>query len=204
MFKKNACYALPDGSLYRTIYQDNGWLFRDINKSFGSVIVCLIPFNSLPSGFFDRLNRCLAIPLKPEWAEWLWEQGQQSYSRFTIQTKREYENGQAVEREQLVETSDMPISRLSSLGDVACYSIACADRYRDVWLQIIREQLDLAIRLQRQSDSYYVNGTWVVSLVGADWQLNQGDEAVFTAPTLNYLLTKARAELGVHFVTEGM
>ncbi len=41
--------------------------------------------DGVPSGFFDRLNRCLAIPLQPAWTAWLWEQGQQPYSRFTIE-----------------------------------------------------------------------------------------------------------------------
>ena len=156
--------------------------------------------DGMPASFFDRLNAVLSIPLKPEWASWLWQTGQQPQTRFTIQTKTEYENGEEVEKHQLTETTDIPITRLKSLGQVACYSVICSGTYRDAWLQIIRNQLELATPLQRQSDHRYAHEMWVASLIDATWELTQGDETALTAPTLHYLLTQAREELGVHLV----
>lgn len=51
-----------------------------------------------PSGFFERLNRTLSIPLDPAWADWLWDKGQQPQSRFTLRTQTEYERPAGGER----------------------------------------------------------------------------------------------------------
>lgn len=166
--------------------------------------------DGMPSGFFDRLNNCLSLPLNPEWANWLWEQGQQSQSRMTLVKKTEYQDGQPVEAQRLTETTDIPIGSLDGLGQVACYAVHTDGRYRDAWLQIIRDQLQLEIVLQRQAINevaYRSNdGIWTTAQTGAygqdEWQLVQGDEVVLEAPTLTFLLTQAREELGLYFRTQ--
>lgn len=155
----------------------------------------------VPTGFFERLNKSLSIPLKAEWATWLWQQGQQPQSFSTLETKKVMEDGQYVEKPHLTEATQLPINRLTSLGSVACYSIRCNGRYRDAWLQIIRQQLGLAIRLRQEGDDRYRNGSWLACFIDDSWQLQKDDEPVVTAPSLIYLLTEARETLGLHFIT---
>ncbi len=159
----------------------------------------------VPAGFFERLNQSLSIPLKPVWAPWLWELGQQPQSFLSLETKREWEKGQPVERTQLVETTEMPISRLSSLGTVTCYTVHCQGRSRDAWLQIIRERLGLGIVLKKvpySGGQRYLNDLWAACPTKEGWALHQGDEVVIQAPSLNHLLTEARESLGVYFILE--
>lgn len=160
--------------------------------------------DDLPSGFFERLNKTLAIPLKPEWASWLWEQGQQPQSRLTLNTRKGREGGQEVEKTELVETTETPITRLSSLGAVTCYRVQCGERYKDAWLQIIRAQLDLSIRLKTVPDpgggQRYLNGRWTASSTPEGWALHQDNDLVIQAPSINHLLTEARETLGLHFI----
>jgi hypothetical protein len=160
----------------------------------------------MPSGFFDRLNKSLSIPLKPEWASWLWELAQQAQSFLTTETRQVREDGEYVDQEVLTETTQLPIKRLKSLGQVQAYSVLCEGQYRDAWLQLIRHQLGLGIRLQKVSSGRgggrYHNGIWSVNPTGENWVLLQGDEPELYAPSFNHLLTAARETLGVHFVIE--
>jgi hypothetical protein len=155
----------------------------------------------MPPGFFDRLNKSLSIPLKPEWGAWLWELGQQPQSFLTIETRKVMDpiSGQYVDKETLTETTQLPIERLRSLGRVRCYWVKCDGRYRAAWLQIIRQQLKLGIRLE-QAGKYYLNDKWVVLPVTGGWALRYEDGIMVQAPSLNHLLTKARESLGVHFI----
>ena len=111
------------------------------------------------------------------------------------------EDGQYVDKETLTETTQLPIERLRSLGRVRCYWVKCDCRYRAAWLQIIRQQLKLGIRL-KQVGQRYVNDQWVASPVTDGWALRHDEEIVVQAPSLNHLLTKARESLGVHFTVE--
>jgi hypothetical protein len=160
----------------------------------------------LPSGFFDRLNKSLSIPLKPEWAPWLWEQGQKPQSFLALESRKVMEDGEYVEKPQLTEATQIPISRLDSLGGVACYAVHCNGRYRDAWLQIIRQQLDLGISLNKvphgQGDFCYRNTTWAAYPTGDGWALHQGENRVAQAPSLNHLLTEARESLGLFFILQ--
>jgi len=164
----------------------------------------------MPAGFFKRLNASLSIPLKPNWASWLWDKGQQPLSRLTIQRQPVFEAGQRLEKVQVVETTDTPISRMQSLGQVACYSVHCDSGYKEAWLQLIRQQLDLAIRLQPiphpSGGHSYRNGHWSVDQIvlpeSRGWQLTCEGESLAQAPSLNHLLTEARESLGLHFIIE--
>ena len=166
--------------------------------------------SGMPAGFFKRLNASLSIPLKPDWASWLWDKGQQPQSRFTIQIKPVFEGGQRVEKMQVVETTDTPITRRQSLGQVACYAVRCDGSYKEAWLQLIRQQLNLAIRLQpiphMAGGHRYRNGHWSVDQIvlpeSSGWQLTREDESLAEAPSLNHLLTEARESLGLHFIIE--
>jgi hypothetical protein len=100
-----------------------------------------------PTGFFARLNRCLSIPLKEEWADWLWREGQQQHTWLTIEGKEVRSGGQTSEQEQLVQTAQTPIYRYEGQGRVACYRVRTQGLHKEAWLKIIREQLDLGIPL---------------------------------------------------------
>ena len=158
----------------------------------------------VPDSFFVRLNRCLSIPLKADWAGWLWTEGQQPHSWFAIETKEEYEDGQPVERPHLVQTSQTPISKYESRGRVACYRVHTKGQAKAAWLHIIREQLGLGIRLrsiQEGRDQRYKNAIWSVSADSSgQWILSGSDETILVAPTLEFLLAQARDQLGRHFI----
>lgn len=70
-----------------------------------------------PAAFFPRLAQCLAIPLKKEWAAWLWEAGKVAgeYAQST------------------------PISKLKGEGHMVGYAITTSNTAK--WLKLIREHL---------------------------------------------------------------
>jgi hypothetical protein len=161
--------------------------------------------DGVPSGFYDRLNNTLSIPLKPEWAGWLWEQGQKPQTFFTLSSQWVYENGQRVEQEQVTETTKIPITRLDDTwGSVSCYQIRCDGLYKEAWTQIIREQLGLGINLDTEplanERQRYTNGFWTIQPGGTGWLLYQAEERLVEAPTLNHLLTEAREQHGLALV----
>lgn len=161
----------------------------------------------VPAAFFARLNHSLALPLKAEWAAWLWQLGQQPQSRLTLETKTVYESGKSVEQEKLTETTEIPISRRSNLGTVGCFQVMCGGPYQDAWLQIIREHLALGIRLQVEASAkgiiHYAAGGWRVEPMpdpAAGWQVRQNDAVVASGPSLNYALTQVRERQGVRLI----
>lgn len=160
--------------------------------------------SDVPESFFARLNRCLSIPLKEEWAGWLWDNGQQPQSWLAVESQEETENGETVERQHLVQTSQTPIERYQSYGQVACYRIRTGGDYKTAWLQIIRQQLKLGIPLwatQGGAGQRYEEALWSVYAEHANrWVLDYGDEQVLSAPSLDFLLAKARQELGRYFI----
>lgn len=158
----------------------------------------------VPTGFFARLNKCLAIPIRANWTDWLWIQGQQLQVRWTVQTETHYEGNQPVETQELVETSERPITRLDSLGQVACYRVTCAGESKAAWLQIIRQNLELGIRLhQIAADTYRSSdGIWTAQQDHEGWKLHRTDAVVVAGQSLNFVLAAAAAELGVHLIIE--
>jgi hypothetical protein len=154
----------------------------------------------LPESFFTRLNRSLSIPLKPAWAPWLWELGQESHSRLTLVTRSGWDGGKPTEQTELTETTNLPVTRRSGLGSVGCYRVQCAGQYKAAWLQLIRQQLDLGIRLHPNGKQRYVADAWRVHRQGEAWLLFREEERLLTAPSLNYLLVEARETLGLHFI----
>ena len=158
----------------------------------------------MPTGFFARLNKCLAIPIQADWTDWLWTHGQQLQARWTVQTETRYEGGQPIETEALVETSERPITRLDSLGQVACYRVACAGEAKAAWLQIIRQNLGLGIRLhQVAADTYQSpDGIWTAQQDHESWKLYRAGAVVVAGPSLNFVLAAADAELGVHLIIQ--
>ena len=94
-----------------------------------------------PTGFYDRLNACLTIPLKPDWATWLWTKGQRPFTRSVSNASEPGERGAAVEDESPAEITVTPIIEVAGLGSVACYRVKTGDRYKEAWLSVIRDQL---------------------------------------------------------------
>ena len=70
-----------------------------------------------PSAFFPRLAQALSVPIKEEWASWLWEKGQE-WGEYDYQKL---------------------VKALNSDGHVVGYSVNAANA--DAWLGVIREQL---------------------------------------------------------------
>ncbi len=163
--------------------------------------------DGLPAAFFERLNQSLSIPLKPEWAEWLWNQGQQSQTFQSLETRQVREGAKMVAKTNLIQASETPIRQLKSLGMVAGYRVLCDGRYRDAWLHLIREQLQLRIHLHPELPGQrYTNGDWsVFGFVEPDqsgWRLQQGDEVLLEASTRDYLLAEAQQRLGLNLLIE--
>ncbi len=171
----------------------------------------------VPNSFFSRLNSSLPLPLKAEWASWLWQQGQQSQSWLMLEPKTIYEGRKPVKTTALTEASHTPIYRLDTqVGRVHCYRVRVDGPYKSAWLKIIRSHLGLAISLKKKSppaeDHYYSSdGHWTVyiapAIYAADkerlWTLQREGQVVLPkAPSLNWLLSQARDTLGVHFVVK--
>lgn len=108
------------------------------DKPVGFYLVTYEP--GLPPNFYDRLNACLTIPLKPDWATWLWIQGQKPVTQSVINSSEPDENGAEVEDNPPAETTVTPIIQLSSLGTVVCYQVKTGERYKAAWLSVIRDQ----------------------------------------------------------------
>lgn len=159
-----------------------------------------------PAGFFDRLNRSVSIPLQPDWAEWLWQMGQQSQSFTTIVTKPVREGTKEVEKTFYEAVSVATITPLDSIGTVQAYKVRCDEQYREAWLQIIRQQLNLSIPLSSPSTvatgKQYLNEQWCVHQDGERWQLWDQDDVRLTADSLDHLLVDARVALGLPLVID--
>lgn len=159
-----------------------------------------------PKSFFERLNATLSIPLKPDWATWLWTQGQVSLTRSVIGVSEKWDGSQYIEEEHLTETTDTPIVRLNSLGTVGCYSVHTGPAFRDAWLTIIREQLSLAIRLRAAPTpsglQQYLSECWTISETqSGEWRLLRHQNSVLEAPSLAWLLTQAERDFGIRLMT---
>jgi hypothetical protein len=155
-----------------------------------------------PANFFGRLNKALPIPLKQDWPAWLWELGQQPHSWQTLEERRVYEDGQPVTKQELVEVTRTPITRLESLGQAKCYRVDCGGLYEECWLQIIRAKLGLGRVLQSEGNNLYLGTGFVVSGTGEEWSLRRNEEVLLRAPSLDFLLARARRTLGEHFVLD--
>jgi hypothetical protein len=193
---------LPSGMVDLALVHPRLTVAEDTTHSF----YLLTYDQELPAGFFERLNQCLSIPLKPEWDGWLWTEGQQTQTFWTLETRKEYDQGQYVDRTRLTETTKLPIKRLDGLGQVACYQIHCEAQYQQAWLQIIREQLQLGVEMtpipSANGQQRYQNGSWSAHQEQDQWILQREHQPVAAAPSLNHLLTDAREKLGVHFLIQ--
>jgi hypothetical protein len=177
--------------------------------------------DGVPAGFFNRLNAVLSIPLKPEWAPWLWKESQRAQTWLAIEPRTIYENHKPVETNELTEITCTPISRLPThTGSVMCYQIRTEGRYKTAWLKIIREHLNLGIRLRSPEESalsvagddyFYTGDKWTVYTIPAAyaeegkgrWTLQRGDQVVLSqAPSLNWLLSQARDDLGIRLIID--
>ena len=131
----------------------------------------------IPAGFFDRLNKCLSIPIKLEWTDWLWEQGKKEQN---VPVLSKYSD-------EIQETPVYPIYELDSQGAVRGYRITTAGNYKAAWLQIIRAQLDTGIRLDKSGNSYR-NGKFAIHQSNDEWILLKEGDLVVKANDLKHLL----------------
>lgn len=187
---------LPNGMIDIAMVHPDLTVSEDNSKGF----YLLSYDDGVPPGFYNRLNRCLQIPIQPEWTEWLWKYGLQTQSFLKLEPYTQWEAGQRVEKKRVVEATRMPILKRDSLGTVFCYIVQCDEDYQIAWLQIIRNQLNLSVKLKLVSDGIHTNGDWSVEEKLAKWKLMRGDEVLLSdIATLNYLMTQARDEFGVSF-----
>lgn len=150
----------------------------------------------VPGGFFHRLNRSLPIPLLPEWESWLWSEGLKLQSFRAIKKDWEWRDGIRVEFDGLTGVDKTPIYQLSSIGTAVCYRVTCADKYRQAWLHLIRQQLGLGISLVQETSNLYRAGQWAVVYEDSAWQVMKGDEIKLSADSIELALIRARQELG--------
>lgn len=98
--------------------------------------------DGIPRGFYERLNRTLDIPLKPEWTDWLWTDGQEQQSFTWRVTRSVYEDGKYIKKEFDDADSATPIALMNSLGNVKCYLVHTNYKYKHAWHVAIRNQLN--------------------------------------------------------------
>ena len=153
----------------------------------------------VPVGFFDRLNRTLAIPLQAEWTPWLWTLGQQPVNRWLLESKVVRTGGEAQEQIHLVEKTFLPITEIKSLGNVRCSLVRTEGDYQNSWLEIIRHRLELGIPLILTKQGYQAD-PWTVLVEDGAHCLWEGDDLLIRAPSLNYALTWANETLGLKFL----
>ncbi len=157
--------------------------------------------DSVPTGFFERLNRTLAIPLQDTWTPWLWELGQQSLQRWFFETKMIRNGNELQEQVQLIEKAFLPITEIKGLGNVRCFSVRTYGGYQDTWLEIVRTQLALGIPLISTTQGYEAD-QWRILLEDDTHCLYQDDEMLVQAPNLTYALAWAKKELGLNFLVD--
>lgn len=98
--------------------------------------------DDVPRGFYERLNRTLDIPLRSEWVDWLWTDGQEQQS-FTWQVIRSvWEDGEYIRKGFEENDSATPIVLLNSLGSVRCYQVHTAHKYKHAWHAAIKNRLN--------------------------------------------------------------
>lgn len=160
----------------------------------------------VPGDFFGRLNRALSIPLKREWAAWLWEIGQRPYTWQTLVKRYTREKGDNILQDDLAEETKTPITYFPGWGGARCYEVQCGGLYEECWLQIIRDHLGLGRVLKPAwsgSEKFYTHADFMIhpSPDGSSWSLRQGDKIrLQNAPSPNYLVALARRDLGEHLV----
>jgi hypothetical protein len=164
-----------------------------------------------PQNFFDRLNRTLTVPLKPEWAPFLWRKGLSQRIVQLLGSKKAWNSTEYVEDGTISKEYVTPIERMDGRGDVACYKVKTAGLYKLAWLDLIREELGLSTVLsEKVPGKLYVGDTYVIK---AEHQIEDAthlevfslfhkDESLMTQPGLPHLLIKAQNELGIYFTLE--
>lgn len=71
----------------------------------------------MPDAFFGRLSLNLTIPILNEWAQPLWEAGQQTAAILT------------------------PITKIKTAGNIFAWKIMARDQYQPIWHQIVKRIL---------------------------------------------------------------
>ena len=160
--------------------------------------------SGIPAGFFERLNKSLALPLNPEWATWLWEAGQQSVSIATVETKTVNHGEEEKQERTLKEQTLTPILQSKSRGQARIYMVQTGHYYKTAWLQLIREQLGLGIPMHKPiGDPHrYVGDGWDIDLAeeteSGKCRLYKDGERQFVADSLTFLVAQAHTDLGIH------
>lgn len=114
----------------------------------------------IPADFFPRLNRTLQIPLRAEWADFLFEEGQ----------KPQGMGGYA--------SDVIPITPMESSGPVLCYRVRTGRNYAAAWLKIIRDKLGLWVDMHCKSHDLWEGGPYTLTKQNGTWQLLRNNKLI--------------------------
>jgi len=190
--KKSVPVAGENGETYLDVTLTHPMLWpdhKDVDeKSFR--LLSLATDDGMPSHFFEWLKIQLDIPLKPEWAEWLWADGLTGKGFCTTINKA----GTAITYQHRE-----PIKKIQGMG-CNVYRIHTDIEYQEVWLENWRKHFNLqpeTLVLQRGGE--LVSESYTVKQVGKVYQFFENanlDKSLFEADNFALLYIKARQEWG--------
>jgi hypothetical protein len=153
--------------------------------------------NGVPTGFFERLNAVLPIPLKPEWANDLWRYGQYDYQYSFL--KKDYRGHDDLKKESI-----RPVIDMKAEGMVDIYSIRTDAHAQDVWLTIVRSYiLGSSLLFRRVDDQTWIDYTGHWRVIKVDDGLILSGFETLTAKDLDWLILLARVALDIDIVFQG-
>lgn len=120
-----------------------------------------------PAEFFPRLNKTLAIPLRPEWADWLFQEGQKP------------QTVNYVSKTDFIANRDLtPISTLDTQGPVLAYRIHAGGDFDKAWLNIVRHKLGLWVTMHYDGAGSWAGGPYCLTkdLETGDWLVMKDDK----------------------------
>ena len=147
-----------------------------------------------PAWFFKRLSNVCPIPLRPEWAGWLWARGNQH-----VRVKYVNPGGISTDKKAqppfLAEETVTPISKLGGEG-LDVYRIrtkGVLDEYKLAWLEIIWAELGLSEKMYAVSTGY-ANSTLQIAQVEKELVLTEKKtgKQLAKGDSLEWLVVRSR------------
>jgi len=147
-----------------------------------------------PDWFFKRLSNVCPIPLRPEWAGWLWARGNQN-----VRVKYVNPGGISTDKKAqppfLAEETVTPISKLGGEGlDVfRIRTKGTLDEYKLAWLEVIWAELGLSEKMYPVSTGY-ANSTLQIAQVEKELVLTEKKtgKQLAKGDSLEWLVVRSR------------
>jgi hypothetical protein len=193
---------LPGGAIDMAIVHPHLTLVEDTSERF-----YLLSYEAgIPANFFGRLNRVLSIPLKQEWTPWLWNEGRRLQSWPDLEPAPLWGGRRSETLLQVTWLDATPIDIVHNQGLATCYLVRCSGRYKDAWLHLIRQQLNLGVVLNKvvspYGETHYLNGKWSALPSQDGWTLYRESHPVTQAPSLDHLVIQAERDTGTYFIVQ--